>query len=307
MKKLVALSFLLVLSGCFGNGAGPETVDIEETGQQVGDAMASIDEVGGSTGGIALQNSNPSFDEMRSARKTFARRSPADLRDAWYENLLVPTANATLCSNASTFSACSAHTMIRTFGNCTVGKATFHGVVGFDWTHAAPSATCDLAVAGDYVTRTPNFTVTGRRHATLSVTALTAAAERLTVVGGAGTSRVLQFDNDGIRRVFSVSGTSLFDFTTSTTAPLSIVGTTRASRVLSTGTLHVVNNLTGVTCDYSPTNVAWISSCNCPTSGSWAGTCSNGVNTTLVLSGCGTATLTIGPESTDLTFDRCGS
>lgn len=297
--KIWAFVGLLTLTGCFGGPDLSDTPDatIEETAQPIGDVVASIDEVGGSSGAIAT------FDG-RAAEKLFARRLP---RDGFrVGDFLIPSAEATSCALASTFSACSAHTITRTFGGCTVGGATFSGTVAFDWTHLAASDTCDIAYSGDSVSRKPNFSVSGRHGAVLTVSTAGTDGQVLALVSGAGMNRVFSLSSDGIRRVFTVSGTTLYDFTSETTSDLTVTGSNRGNRVLSGGVLRVTNNSTGVTCDYVPSSVAWTSNCNCPTTGTWTGTCSNGLNASLQHTGCGAAVYTLGSTTIDLSLDRCG-
>jgi hypothetical protein len=243
--------------------------DIEDGGQQIGDVMASIDEAGGSGGTLGREEL-----EDRSACGT------------------------------STFGACSSNVIVRTFGGCSIESATLSGTVTLTW--GGGSASCAMASAGDTVTRAPAFTLTGRRGATLTVSKTASFGQKLTWASGAGASKVFNFTNDGIRRVFTgPGGNTLFDFTTETTSAITITGTTRAGRTVNGGTLRVTNNVSGVTCDYSPSNLTGASTCTCATSGSWSGTCSDGKTTTLTLTGCGTATFAIGSDSTSVSFDRC--
>lgn len=299
MKRYyVTVSFLAILvgTGLWFASCGQST-DIEETGQQVGDVMASIDEQGGSVGTLT---------QLDGVRKTFRRLSPNDVEDTLFEKVFAPSAYAVSCSGYG-FGSCSSNVVTRTFGGCTVGAATFSGTVTFTWGGA--SAACTLTAANDTITRVPSFTVTGRRGATLTVSKSGSVGQRITWSSGTGTSKVFSFSNDGIRRVFADSaGTTTFDYTTATTSAITVTGTSRSNRVLSGGSLRVTDNLTGGTCDFVPTAVTWnASTCNCPVSGSWAGTCSDGSSNSLTLTGCGTGTLVIGSSSQDITFDRCAS
>ena len=99
------------------------------------------------------------------------------------------------------------------------------------------------------------------------------------------------------------------DFTTTVTQPITITGEMRSGRVMTGGSLQVKNNITSVTCSYSPTNVTWApgTTCNCPTQGTWQGTCSDNKTSTLVLTGCGTGNYTEGTQTDPVTFDRCGT
>jgi hypothetical protein len=296
---ILCLMILTVGSGCKKNEEAAAAADVQETAQQVGDVMASVDESGGNSGTIA------SFD-ARSVENTFERFAPGTYDHRSVAQLMMPQAQAAACTATNNFSSCSSNVITRTFGGCTVGSATFNGTVTLTWGGA--STGCVMAAANDHVTRVPNFTVTGRRSATLTVTKTATVGQRVTWTSGSGASRVMSFTNDGINRKFTLSGTTLFDQTTSVTSAITVTGTSRTSRVMNGGTLQVVNNLTSVTCSFSPTNVTWTGgTCNCPTSGSWSGTCTDGKSVTLDISGCGTANYTEGSTTTSVSFDRCGS
>ncbi len=295
---------LLVLSGCFGGDdlIDPPDATIEETAQPIGDVVASIDDVGGSTGAIGARGFEG--DEGRAAEKLFARR--IGKRNFDWSSLFIANAEATSCALATTFGSCATHALTRAFGGCTVGGYAFSGTVAYNWAHGVASDTCALTSVGDYVTRIPNFSVSGRHGAVLTVSATGVDGQKLTYASGAGSNRVMTLESDGIRRLFTVSGTTLFDFTSETTSAMTVTGTNRGSRVLSGGVLRVTNNSTGVTCDLVPASVAWTTNCNCPTTGSWTGTCSNGVNTSLQHTGCGAAVFTLGSTTVDVSLDRCG-
>ena len=300
--KVVASISLLMVTSC---KKGTVASDIQETGQQLGDVMASIDDTGGSGGAIASFQTAPA-NEIESSKRTISRLD--SLEDSFDLNAFfrVKSAEAARCAVVNTYNACSSSGVItRTFGDCTVGTATFSGTVTYTW--SVPASGCVLT-AGANITRVPNFTVTGRRGATLTVTKSAINGQVLTHTTGTGNSRVFTLTSDGIRRVFTTpSNTALFDYTTTVTSPITITGPDRANRTITGGTIRVKNNLSTVTCDYTPSNVAWSSSCNCAISGNWSGTCSDGKNTSLVLDSCGTGTLTVGTESETISFDRCSA
>ncbi|NDG84522.1 MAG: hypothetical protein EBX52_05705 [Proteobacteria bacterium] len=287
-------SFLLVLGvllACSKKVDSGDADDISETAQQVGDVVASIDETGRSTGSIAMNE--------RGLDRTFARMGYGP---GFYESL-IPDAYAQNCDGSS-FSTCSGNGVTRNFSGCTVGSATFSGTVTLTW--GGGSSNCVLSAISDTLTRVPNFTVAGRRGATLSVTKSGSTGQRLTWNSGSGVNKVFSFTNDGIRRVFTApSGSVLFDLTTTTQSPITVTGVARANRNMNGGTLRVTNNVSGVTCDFSPSSVSWSAGCNCPTTGSWSATCSDGKTSVLTHTGCGTANFTLGSNSSAVTLDRC--
>ena len=298
---LGVFSMSIALGGCKKNETATSSTDISETSQQVGDAMASVDESGGSGGSLASM-------EAQSAERAFARLTPpgtpTHTKFGMFTTSLVPVAQATTCFAASTFSSCTSNVITRTFDGCTIGTATLNGTVTLTWTDSAINNVCAIAADGHSITRSPNFTITGRRGGTLTATKTGTNGQMVTRTA----SGVFSFTNDGIRRALVYSGSTLFDFTNETTAALTITGALRSGRTLtSTGgaALKVTNNLSGVICSYVPTDVTWGSTCNCATSGSWSATCSDGKSSTLTLSGCGTGVFTMGSESETVAFDRC--
>lgn len=298
MKKILILLVCVYLNNCTKKDSS--SADIAETAQQVGDVMASVDESGGSSGSLAA---------MESERKSFAKktyRAPWGRLDFFVQNYFTPflSAEATTCKDATTFSSCASNVITRDYNGCTIGGATFTGTVDLTFTDSAVDSTCQMTSAGHSVARNPDFTVTGRRSATLTVSKTGTNGQVITRGSTAGN---FTFSNDGIRRVFTLAGTSLFDYTTQTTSDITITGSDRSTRVMSGGTLRVSNNLTSVNCDYTPSTVTWASTCNCAVSGTWTGTCSDSSTSTLTITGCGTATFDMNGESQDFAFDRCYS
>lgn len=298
MKKylLVSLLTLLTLSGCTNKGGNIVLSDTtDESAQQIGDAMASIDEAGGSSGQLALN---------QQIEKTFRRLSPRDLKPSLWNNFLIQPAFASGCFESDTFGSCSTNTIVRTFDGCSVGPATFDGTVTLTW--GGTSSNCILQAIGDTIVREPNFSATGLRGATLAVSKTGTIGQKLEWISGTDDSRVFEFTNDGIRRVFTKASATLFDFTTKTTEAITVTGANRGSRVLSGGNLKVTNNKSDVVCNYTPTDVTWnTSACNCPVSGTWDGECSDGKITKLDITGCGTADFTVDGETGSVEFDRC--
>jgi hypothetical protein len=290
MKYILPLIPLLLLIGC----AEDEEVDIQETAQQIGDVMASVDESGGTSNGTMV---------MMESHQRFIARREKDIFSAPYSFLnslgLYPKAQAVACKDTA-FTACNGSSQkVRDLSGCTINGATFTGDVTLQFSDAA----CVLNSNGDTVDREPNFTVTGRRGAVLTVSKV-GNGQRIT---RGATASDFTFSNDGIRRVFTLASRTLFDYTTSTTSDITVTGSSRSDRVMTGGQLRVTNNDSGVSCNYAPSNVTWTSSCNCATSGSWAGTCSDGKTTSVVITGCGTGSITIGEDTEALSFDRCYS
>lgn len=297
-SKITLLLCALLVWGCKKTASSDGQIDLEESSQQIGDTLASIDESGTAAGSIAFMDN--------SIKRTFDHYAPGTYQQNKVADIFLPKAYAASCAGAG-FAACNGTgQVVRTFAGCTVGAATFNGTVTLQWSNGVG---CSMGGTGQFISRDPNFTVTGLRGATLSVSKAGANGQRITWISGAGAFRTLSFSNDGINRVFTFNSSTLLDQTTSTTSAITITGTDRTSRVMSGGGLRVADNLSGVSCTYVPSAVTWSSgACNCPTSGSWTGTCSNGKTSTLTHSAtCGAATYTDGASTLNLNFDRCGS
>jgi hypothetical protein len=287
---VATLTVVILTSACAKLQEAQSQADVAESGQSIADVMSSIDEASGST------NGQFAFSE-RAFQKALARLSPEQKSD-WIWSQILPRSNALSCTS-STFSGCSSGVVTRTYSGCMIGSATFSGTVTLNYSQS----TCGMGSVGYYVTRNPSLTVTGLRGATLTVSKSGTYGQKVAVTA----SNTLQFSNDGINRKFSLSGVTLFDFTTTTTSPITVTGTaSRSGRVINGGTLHVVNNVTGVSCDYSPSNVTYSgTSCNCPSSGAWSGSCTDGKTASLTITSCGTGVLKMGTQLTNLAFDSC--
>ena len=87
-----------------------------------------------------------------------------------------------------------------------------------------------------------------------------------------------------------------------------MTGASRATRVVSGGTLVITHNILRYSAALTPDALAWSADCNCPVSGSLSGSLSGSVSGsyTLEITGCGTAKLTARGKSSNITLDRCG-
>ncbi len=296
IRILLLISSLAALISCSGSVAtnSYDPADIQETAQQLGDIMASIDEAGGGDGDFTA------FNEIKSADRMFARLQPSRDKFTWIKSVL-PNAFAATCAAASTFGTCSGDQITRTFGGCTLDTTTFTGSVTLTWNDGNAGTTCAIDSNGDTITRVPAFTITGRRGGTLTVSKSGAVGQQITRTAAG----VYSFTNDGIDRVINVAGTDVWDFTTATTSAVTITGNTRNGRVVTGGVVRVTNNLTAVTCDYVPSNLTWTSACTCPISGSWSTTCSNGKASSYTIQGCRIGRFVMGDDAETVVLDRC--
>lgn len=298
MKKLLITILVLSVWGCKKN-ASDEYYSVDSTaeaGQQVGDAMAAIDESGGNTNGSIAKI------DKKAIERAFARFAPNEISTSQaFMSRLFPNAEATAC-NAVAFSACSSGSRVKSFSGCsTFAGGEMSGNVTLNFTGSGVGS-CTIPANNDVVSRVPNFSITGLRGATFSVTA-TSSGQSLKRTGGS----TYEFTNSGIRRSFTTpKGTTLLDITTTTGSAISVTGNSRASRTVSGGSLIVTNNLNSASCTLTPSSVSWSSGCNCPTAGSWSGSCTDGANFEVAFgSTCGEATVTKGSGSSTVVMDRC--
>jgi hypothetical protein len=263
--------------------------DQEQVGSATGELMAGLDEAADPHATTAMNA--PVF------------RTPDELRGPlWRRALdaLEPSAYAAACF-PSTYSACAAGVRTRTFGMCTLGRSTLEGMVTLTFNRPA---LCALATAGDAVTRTADFTLTGPYGGTLTVSS-PGGGQTLTKTAGG-----FEYSVAGMERVLvGPGGRKLFDIGTRTTAPLVITGTSRADLVIASGTLEVKHNLAGYTVSLAADHLAWAPTCNCAVSGTLTGTVSggrlSGKSAAVKLTSCGQADVTIDGDTESVTLDRC--
>lgn len=238
----------VLLTGCDKLGQ----TDISEVGQQVDDMTASIDEGGGTLNGkLALFQ---------------IHSDPRINTPSFWDHFRPKEAHAAECKDAS-FNTCTAGVIERDFGGCSIGGATLTGKATITF---APTTDCALNADGDKATRVPDITLTGLRGATLTITKTGSFGQELT----RNSKNNYSFRSGGITRKFTTpAGVTLLDFTT-TVDTVTVTGENRANRTLSGGPLTVTNNLNGDVCALSTTtDLQWVDSCNCPTSGKVEGTC----------------------------------
>jgi hypothetical protein len=166
------------------------------------------------------------------------------------------------------------------------------------------STSCTMPANNDMVMRVPNFTASLVGGGTFTASSLSASGQVLTRTGASAYT----FNNTGMRRTFVTGSNQTFiDMTSQTTSDIIFTGNSRTNRSITSGTLQLTNNLNGQVCNVTPNTVTWTSaSCNCPTSGTWTGSCSTGeaINVAFT-STCGSVGVSFGTTVKTLTLDRC--
>lgn len=312
MNKLGLLIIsILVLVSCGKNEDDGSNYIIDSTSemaQQVGDSMASMDESGGSTSGtlteLYISGQQKTFVRLNNSEKLSPINALARISDQNLSNLFISKADAGTACNTIAFSACSSGQRIRTLNACAIvnDTGTISGTISLAYSGTGVG-NCTMPLSNDYVVRVPNFTITGLRGATYAVSAVSTGQQVKRTGANAFT-----FSNTGIRRKFtSGGGTVLLDVTTNTSAPIGITGDARNTRTIGGGgNLIVTDNLTFNTCTLTPLSVQWTASCNCPTSGSWTGSCGDGKALAIAFTNtCGAVQVTHGADVKLLTMDRC--
>lgn len=296
-KYILIIVSMVLIVGC---GSQEEaSVDISsELASQVGDFMASIDESYGSTGSTFSVEQSAINNQLNSELLFLEKISPTPL-SLQIGQKLIPFANAASCFGQG-FSGCAAGVNTRTFNSCTVGAATFTGSVAINW---VSSGACMEVAGANTVRRNPNFSVS-KSGATVSIYKTGTNGQEITWTGTAS-PKIVTVTSDGIRRTATADGATVYDVSTSTVGSITVSGTTRIGRRISSGTLRFTNHLNGEVCDITPSNVVWGSNCTCATAGSWSGNCTINGAFNVTVSSCGAGTVTYNGQSRSVTFDRC--
>lgn len=301
---LIAINVSL-LQGCGGDQVlllGSANVPLE-IGNQLGDIMATIDEAG--RGNATIASYRPAFERYDVSSPRQSTRQMVATGHAF--EILFSKAEAAACG-ASQFSACSSNQVLRSFNGCTIGGYTLSGSTLMTWTGGT---NCTLSGISQAIRMTPNYTVSGN-NMTLTSANTGTYGSTLTWASGSGTTRVLSYTNDGISRTLRYNGTTLLDIATRTNSAITVTGSARTSRVLSSsvGALEIINNTTGENCTFQPSGVTWsAANCNCANSGSWVGTCSSFGAYQMTITGCGSATINYTQDGSSkqqsISLDRC--
>ncbi len=279
----LALCFAAAALAC-GRGADE---DAEEIGQLVGDVLSSFDEA--SQGGAFAALERP----MRPTDSLFA--------PSWGDRIwsaVLPEAHAAACATV-TFGACSGGQRKKDFGDCSFGTATLKGSVTLNFSDIVD---CTMNDVNESITRVADFTLTGRRGATITVNS-NGGGQKVTRTLAGYTYQVL-----GMQRVGATANDKkLFDVSTKTLQDIVVTGRSRSDRVMSGGQLEVTHNLRDFITLLEPKDLAWTPTCNCPTSGQVSGAFSGAIigSFNMTMTGCGTATVTVNDDSRDVTLDRC--
>ncbi len=302
MARLILITLFLgtLIIGC-KNEDSYQVDTTEELGQQIGEIVASIDESSGElNGSIArydIKSEQKSFNRFMKFNKT---SSPSSLASLFY-----PEAYAAACSTV-TFDACGSsfqNSRVRNFNSCTLDfGAVISGNVRLTYS-GSNEANCTIPSTSDSVSRTPDFTISGVRGATFEVSSV-GLGQTLTRTG----VNSFSYSNSGISRSFTTpKGITLLYLTVATQSDLTFTGNSRSGRQITGGTLEIENNINSRVCTITPDSVTWgNANCNCPTSGSFTGTCSTGESLDMVFSStCGNANLTLGTEVKAISLDRC--
>jgi hypothetical protein len=275
-SRVIVLAAMVVVAaaGCRKRGGDDE---IDQIAASVGEAMSSLDE---SISGGAATAMLP------------YRRMPDALRPPLWRRALdeiIPSAYAASCWEP-TFSACNA-SGVRTkdFGGCNIGLATLTGTVQLTFTRPA----CAVVTAGDAVTRTADFTLTGLYGGTLEVTS-PGGGQTLT-----RTADGFEYSVGGMERILTGGGgRTLFDVGTRTTAPIVVTGSSRADLKIVSGGLEIDHKIAG----YKVTLTA---------AGTLTGTVSGGrrggKSASVTITGCGEADVTIDGDTESVSLDRCSA
>jgi hypothetical protein len=281
---LLTVMMVAAAAGCRKRGED----EADQIGASVGEAMSSLDEsvTGGATTAMLPY-----------------RRMPDALKGPLWQRAMdavIPSAYAATCWEP-TFSACNA-SGVRTkdFGDCTIGPATLSGRVTLSFSQPL----CVVLTAGDAVTRTADFTLTGLYGGTLEVTS-PGGGQTLTK-----TAAGFDYSVGGMERILTgPGGRTLFDVATRTTAPIVVTGSSRADLKIVSGGFEIDHKVAGYKVTLTADNLAWTSTCNCASSGTLTGTVTGGKHdgrsASVTITSCGEADVTIDGTIETVSLDRC--
>jgi len=251
--------------------------------------------------GASIHQMLSDADETLSPSGQITARAP--LKD-WLERgweLLIPSAYAASCWSIGFTCNGSTGVATRDFGSgCTLGFGglTRTGTVSVTLAKADTSGTCSRAQAATTV-RKPNFAITSRSGAQLAVTSAGVTAYDTTVTFGEGQKLTHQggenytWETFGVNRKLTSGATTLYDISTRTGTPLSIVGTAREGRRITGGTLQIFHNVAEYTSSLTFEDIEYSASCNEPVAGTLHGELTGSLAGTLTVTfnGCGSSTL----------------
>lgn len=227
------------------------------------------------------------------------------------ELLLGEPAFAAACGRAVSQSCASGGVKSVSYSSCQVGLASsLSGSLTLDYSDNS----CSMAVNGNTVTRTYNWTLTGPRGGTLTRSSDSMSDYSGDTYGGGGrlTKTASGFDLEILGKHTELKGprgTVLYDISVRTTSAIGLDQVARNGRTMNGGSIEVNHNLAGFTAVLVPNNLEWSSSSCChPTGGSMTVTYSGSRSgsATLTFGGtCGTATVTSGSGTQNIVLGFC--
>lgn len=263
------LALVAAAGGCKGISATADEANDEL-------AQAAVDQVDG----------------INDALGVLARRNGFEFEEARYDRAD--------CGTVAT-GACVNNVRTRNFDGCTIRTLTFTGSTSFTFNDGIVDNTCNFT-NGQTLYRKPNWTITGARGWTIKAETTGTKGQQLTRVS----NTTATFENDGVRRyATTANGEVITDFTTRTTEPVNINGIVQTGRVVTGGKFQITNNLTGVVCTVTPTNLTWDGSCTCAETGTIDGTCTDGTSYSVEMGSCGSATISANGVTTSVNLGRC--
>lgn len=236
-----------------------------------------------------------SLDDQAGSSFAYRSNSKIDRVTETLQLLFLPTAVADACIRAVD-QACVAGVRSTTFSGCTGGLGLFSRNGSVTLTYS--DASCALALNGDSVTRTYDYTISGPRGGVLSTSSDNSTDYNGNTYGGGGRLTVTASGWDlevlGKHKVLSRNGNEKFNISMRTTSPIGVSGSLgRASRVLDGGSFEINHNLAEFTATFTPSNLTWNNTCCHPVSGSLSVSYSGSKtgSATLTFTSCGQAEL----------------
>lgn len=289
MKALILSVLLLSLVACKKQASQTvSTINIDNYADTI---ETSLNSVSG-----AVDDAN---------NESMVAQSSTSLIEKLIDQTLLSSAYAAACTRtlSNSFGVCTRNV------NCEAGNYVWSGTAQLVFNNLS---TCSLGTAGEFFTRTVNYTISGPRGS-LQITSSNRNVYSGATIGGGievtkGTGTDVDVDILGQHKILTrSSGVTIFDMSFETPTPLQLNKLARNGRIISSGVLDVYHNRAQFKAQHTVSNLTYSSSCCYPVSGSVSSTFSGTLSGSgsVTFNSCGNFTATYNGQSKTFTMASC--